>query len=330
MIALFLVSVALHAPEEKPEPTNWLKLYDGATTFGWKTEGSVRIDNGNMILGGDGKPARATWLTRFGNVRVYFKIRSGGPDQPKPTIEYAGSSMEMEANRSGAFAVQWSSKPTAQPVSISVAANGSAIVSEFWVRPISAEPLLNGKDLTGWTQFAADPKRNQASFTVTPNKELHVLGGPGDLQTDRAFGNFLLQGEFKTASAKVNSGIFFRCIPGEYQNGYECQIQNGIIDNDPTRPLDGGTGGIYRRVPARKVVSKDQEWFTLAVAADGANICTWVNGEPVVAWTDSRPADLNPRKGLRTQPGRLSLQGHNPPMSADLLVRNLRIIPLSE
>ena len=54
----------------------------------------------------------------------------------------------------------------------------------------------------------------------------------------------------------LNSGIFFRCIPGQYQNGYEAQIQNGFKDDDRTKPVDFGTGAIYRRVPARKVVGE--------------------------------------------------------------------------
>ena len=65
----------------------------------------------------------------------------------------------------------------------------------------------------------------------------------------------------------LNSGIFFRCIPDQYQNGYEAQIQNGFKDDDRTKPTDFGTGAIYRRVPARKVVSNDNEWFTMTVVA---------------------------------------------------------------
>ena len=67
----------------------------------------------------------------------------------------------------------------------------------------------------------------------------------------------------------LNSGIFFRNIPGEFWQGYESQIQNGYF-GDRTKPVDFGTGAFYRRQKARKVVSDDFKWFhkTLVVAGD--------------------------------------------------------------
>ena len=121
----------------------------------------------------------------------------------------------------------------------------------------------------------------------------------------------------------LNSGIFFRCIPGQYQNGYEAQIQNAFKDDDRTKPLDFGTGAIYRRVAARKVVSNDNEWFTMTVVANGKHIATWVNGYQTVDWTDDRRPNDNPRKGYRAAKGPLSIQGHDP--TTDLLFRNIRI-----
>ena len=121
----------------------------------------------------------------------------------------------------------------------------------------------------------------------------------------------------------ANSGVFFRCIPGQYQNGYEAQIQNSLKENDRTKPLDFGTGAIYRRIPARKVVSNDNEWFTMTIVAEGKRIATWVNGYQTVDWTDDRQADENPRKGYRAAKGPISLQGHDP--TTDILFRNIRI-----
>jgi hypothetical protein len=101
------------------------------------------------------------------------------------------------------------------------------------------------------------------------------------------------------------------------------QIQNGFKDNDRAKPADGGTGGIYRRVPARKVVADDQKWFHMTLIASGPTFATFVNGYPVANWTDDRPKDPNPRKGLRLDAGHLSLQGHDP--TTDILFRNLRV-----
>ena len=136
----------------------------------------------------------------------------------------------------------------------------------------------------------------------------------------------MLQLECKTYGKALNSGIFFRCIPGQYQNGYEAQIQNAYKDNDRTKPADFGTGAIYRRVPARKMAADDNEWFTMTVVANGPHIATWVNGYQTVDWTDDRKPSDNPRQGLKTGKGHLSIQGHDP--TTDLLFRNIRIAEL--
>ena len=111
-------------------------------------------------------------------------------------------------------------------------------------------------------------------------------------------------------------------------NGYEYQIQNGYQNADRTKPDDFGTGAIFRRIAARQVISNDREWFTATLIADGPHFATWVNGYPVVDWTDDRPADENPRKGLRLEAGHFSLQGHDP--GTDLNFRNIQLSPLPD
>lgn len=194
------------------------------------------------------------------------------------------------------------------------------------LRPLAMGRLFKGKDLTGWTPFTGDAKRSRSKFSVTPAGELSVKDGPGDLQTEKQFDDFVLQLDCKTNGKALNSGVFFRCLPGQYQQGYEAQIQNSYLADDRTKPVDFGTGAIYRRVKARKVVSNDDEWFTMTVVARGPHLATWVNGYPVVNWTDDRkPAD-NARNGLYTKKGPISLQGHDP--TTDLLFRNIRIAEL--
>ena len=88
-----------------------------------------------------------------------------------------------------------------------------------------------------------------------------------------------------------------------------------------TRPIDGGT---------RFTVARKPDWWlptisgskTLVVSHN--HMAVWVNGIQVSDWTDTRPPDDNPRKGLRTAPGTLILQGHD--LTTDILFRNLRAI----
>ena len=200
------------------------------------------------------------------------------------------------------------------------------VVHQFLLRPAGTKPIFDGKTLDGWKAYAGDPKRERSKFDVTADGELRVVNGPGDLQTTSTHADFLLQFDCKTRGKNLNSGVFFRCLPGEYQAGYEAQVHNGFAGDDRKKPTDFGTGAIYRRVPARKVVSNDNEWFTMTVLAVGPMIRTWVNGEPVVNWTDDRPRDDNARKGLRTAAGHLSIQGHDP--TTDILFRNLRVLDI--
>jgi hypothetical protein len=90
--------------------------------------------------------------------------------------------------------------------------------------------------------------------------------------------------------------------------------------------FDYGTGAIYRRMPARREVAKDHEWFTLTVVAHGRHLATWVNGIQVADWMDNRPLSDNARNGCRLEAGPISLQGHDP--TTNLSFRNFRIAEL--
>src|SRR5262249_42319152 len=190
--------------------------------------------------------------------------------------------------------------PPRSALSLSTERGATLAVRNVRLRPINTNSLFNGKDLTGWKIF---PGRKSV-WTVTDNGEINVKNGNGDLQTEAKFGDFILQLECISNGKHLNSGIFFRCRPNEYQNGYEAQIRNEftkeptqkyvIEEYDPqthklqakkeikSTAVDYGTGAIYRRVPARKEVAKDGEWFTLTVLARGNHFATWVNGIQVV------------------------------------------------
>ena len=191
------------------------------------------------------------------------------------------------------------------------------------LKPLLLEPIFNGRDLSGWTV----PPGRASRFTVSDSGELRILDGPGAIETRDTFSDFLLQLKVKCNGAGLNSGVFFRSIPGEFWQGYESQIQNSFRDGDRTKPVDFGTGAIYRRVQARRVVSDDQVWFSKTIMASGANLLVWVNGYPITAWTDTREASSNPRNGLRLEAGTIQLQGHDP--TTDLEFRDIVLTRLA-
>ncbi len=189
------------------------------------------------------------------------------------------------------------------------------------LKPLGMESIFNGRDLTGWKVFRKDGKASV--FSVTPAGELSVKNGPGQLESTLQVADFTLQLQIFSGGKHLNSGVFFRNIPGEHWQGYECQIQNGFKNADRTQPIDCGTGGFYRRQNARKVVPNDFEWFHETLIVSGPHMAAWVNGYQVSDWTDTRPPDDNPRQGLRTAAGTLAIQGHD--KTTDLKFRKLRL-----
>jgi hypothetical protein len=202
--------------------------------------------------------------------------------------------------------------------------NGGKIeFRDIKLKPLGLEDLLAGntgppnEPVAGWTVFP-DLK---STFTIADGT-LNVKGGKGQLESGRKFGDFVLQTEVFSNGKHLNSGIFFRCIPGEFMNGYECQIQNGFKDGDRTKPIDCGTGGFYRRQNARRVMADDFKWFPLTLVVAGNHMAAWVGGYPVSDWSDTRAGHANPRQGLRLEPGTLAIQGHD--ATTDLSFRRLR------
>ncbi|HIA18703.1 MAG TPA: DUF1080 domain-containing protein [Planctomycetaceae bacterium] len=195
---------------------------------------------------------------------------------------------------------------------------GQVAFRDIKLKPLKLDPLFNGKDLQGWKTYPDMASK----FTVTDEGWLNVQDGRGQLETERMLGDFVLQLECITHAKDLNSGIFFRCIPGDVMMGYECQIHNGVENQDATRPKDCGTGGFFRRQDARRVVAKDLQWFHQTLIVNGPHMASWVNGYQVSDWTDERPAHENPRKGLRLEAGTIMIQGHDP--TTNISFRNLK------
>jgi hypothetical protein len=358
----------------------WLLLFDRATTFGWRIDGTARVDKGALRLGGT-QVTRAYFNIPFDSFELRMQYRGEGPGQfqvrttrgiATMTESFPNANTEPPGWDEYTLHVEFDPATTRQTdrtsyrsatgatgtgkgmigggtgpafLHLVVPARTTLVVHSIKLKPLGLKSIFNGKDLSGWHQFVGKGKKSV--FSVNDNGELNLKNGPGDLQTEGQWGDFVLQLECLSNGKRLNSGVFFRCRPGEYQQGYEAQIHNGWSDKpkrytveefDPSthqlkdkrnvlsRAMDYGTGAIYRRVPARKEVAKDFEWFTMTVVAHANHFATWVNGVQQVDWTDNRPPNDNARNGFRRAAGPISLQGHDP--TTDLSFRNLRIAAL--
>jgi hypothetical protein len=322
-----LLLAALAAAEAKTDPNSltpkeieegWILLFDGKTSFGWQIDGEARVENGELVLGGT-KATTAQPTANFGGYELRIDHMSGGP--------LAGSGKDLP---------------------LRVDAGKVARIQGIKLRPLGLHSIFNGKNLAGWKKFEGNPMTYKSEFSVTDDGCIHLVNGKGDLQTEALYDDFVLQIECRTNGPHLNSGVFFRCIPGLYQQGYEAQIHNWFLpepkreytieDYDPkTNELksktkvkatatDFGTGAIYRRIPARGPASVDKEWFTMTIVANGRHLATWVNGVQQTDWVDNRPINKNARDGCRLEKGAISLQGHD--KTTDLNFRNIRIAEL--
>lgn len=194
------------------------------------------------------------------------------------------------------------------------------------LKPLAMRSLFNSMTLAEWNPVPG----SKAEFTVDQDA-IRVKGGLGFLESEGTYRNFLFQTQVQTLVPETNSGFFFRTEKGTEKapsNGYEAQIHNGFVGKDRNVPSNAGSGAIFRRVDARRVVANDLEWYTMTLVADDLRFALWVDGYQVVDWKDDRPENANPRRGARREAGHISLQGHDP--ATEVLFRFMRISQLPD
>jgi hypothetical protein len=384
-VILLLVPLTLQAADPphntltpKEIASGWILLFDGKTTFGWTSPNDSKwtILDG-MLAPQSGKPGLLVTTTTFTDYELVFEFQAaskgaftlltccdaqGKPregNQPEGLMGRESGWWHADVTVLGGRVVAEDYRQLGQAIrrklgrgveapdkrSGHIAFKGTGfVVRNVKLKPMLPLYLLNGKNLSGWKEHPG----KKSKFSVTKEGWLSVKDGPGDLQTEGQWADFVLQLECKTLGKHLNSGVFFRCLPGQYQQGYEAQIHNGfgpdkeytleVFDPQTNKliqkkkekytAIDYGTGAIYRRQPARFQAAQDNEWFTMTVHAHGRHLATWVNGLQVVDWTDHRPLADNARQGAYLKKGPISLQGHDP--TTDLLFRNLRIAELPQ
>jgi len=180
----------------------------------------------------------------------------------------------------------------------------------------SSTPLLNGKDLTGWTTVGGG-----ATYSVEDG-EIVGTRGPGPntfLRTNEVYGDFVLELEFKWDKA-INSGVQFRSRQREGDGrvtGYQCEL-----DHSDRR----WTGGIYDEAGRGWLAPLDDDpvamaavpdlyaWSSLRIEAMGDRLRTWVNGVPCADLVDGQDAE-----------GFIALQVHGSKDPGQVRWRNIRL-----
>lgn len=128
-------------------------------------------------------------------------------------------------------------------------------------------PLMNGKDLKGWTVA----EKCSARWSVD-NGEILAADGHGYLVSGEEFRNCELQ-TYIRSSPLANGGIFFRW-KGQGNRGFEIQIEDIPDSDDPT-------GSIYGHVRAEQMPFQPGEWVLVQVFLKDNHCVVRVNGETV-------------------------------------------------
>jgi len=142
-------------------------------------------------------------------------------------------------------------------------------------------PLFNGKDLTGWN--------TTGNWDVEKDNTIALKPRPGEkgwqrydayLTTDRKYGNFVLDLEFKF-NAKGNSGVFMRVgdLNDHVKSGFEVQI----LDTHGKKKFGAhDCGGVIGTSPPSKMVVKPaDEWNRYTITLKGNHLQVVLNGEQI-------------------------------------------------
>lgn len=113
------------------------------------------------------------------------------------------------------------------------------------------ETLFDGKTLTGWHTYLKQGQPVSDKWTVDDGAIHLTDGGAGDLVTDKEYGNFELELEWKIAEGG-NSGVIFHVhedpkYKATYQTGPEMQVLDNERHPDAKQGRDGNrtAGSLY-------------------------------------------------------------------------------------
>jgi len=160
--------------------------------------------------------------------------------------------------------------------------------------PADFVPLLNGRDLDGWTV-----ENSQADNFTVRDGVLRVEGPAGWLRSNVQYGNFALRVEVRFLTSDADSGVFLRApgpatnvfIRGWPANAYQVQVRDMSV-NRTTNPFWAGNLYRHRVAPgetrfdadaAIEAIRPTGEWQLFEIEATGERVTASINGVPVLA-----------------------------------------------
>jgi hypothetical protein len=159
----------------------------------------------------------------------------------------------------------------------------------------SWENLFNGKDLSGWKLVNGNAKYEAKDGMIIGTT---VVGSPNSfLATEKTFGDFILEFEFKVSDEDMNSGIQFRSeSAADYMNG---RVHGYQYEIDPSKRA--WTAGIYDEARRdwlypmeynanAKTLFQLGKWNKGRIECIGNSMRTFLNGKPAANLVDDMTA----------------------------------------
>lgn len=169
-----------------------------------------------------------------------------------------------------------------------------------------AQPLFNGKDLSGWKADVPKADKDPAvapSFLVRDGVLVSKGEPRGHLITEREFSDYRLEVEYRFSAKPGNCGVLVhvskpRVLSGMFPQSIEVQMQSGdagdfwcigenieVPDMEKRRPRKEGQAFGGGAADARRILNLTDgsekppgEWNTMVIECKGAEIRVTVNG----------------------------------------------------
>ncbi|SOD93611.1 3-keto-disaccharide hydrolase [Spirosoma fluviale] len=157
--------------------------------------------------------------------------------------------------------------------------------------------LFDGKTLSGWHVYLKEGQPVSDKWTIDDGAIHLASGGAGDLVTDKEYGNFELEVEWKIAEGG-NSGIIFHVhedpkFKSTYQTGPEMQVLDNERHPDAKQGRDGNrtAGSLYDlQKPVTPGAAKPAgEWNKARLVINNGKAEQYLNGKKTAEYPTSGP-----------------------------------------
>lgn len=159
------------------------------------------------------------------------------------------------------------------------------------------QSLFDGKTLTGWHTFKKAGQPISDKWQIEDGA-IHLTGrGAGDLLTDKDYGNFELELEWKIAEGG-NSGIMYHVSEdpkygAPYSTGPEVQVLDDERHPDAKMGHDGNrkSSSLYDMLPPAdfNAVKPAGQWNKVRIVINNGKAEHYLNGKKVVEYPTSGP-----------------------------------------